>query len=57
MRQSDRLLHLLEALRTLPSPATGEQLVSTTGVSIRSVYRDIETLRAGGGEVVTAKKQ
>lgn len=51
MPRSDRLFRLLEALRTLPSPVKGEHLASTTGVSIRSVYRDIETLRAGGADI------
>ncbi|MES3022950.1 MAG: YafY family protein [Pseudomonadota bacterium] len=51
MSRSDRLFRLLEALRTLPSPVRGELLAGTTGVSLRSVYRDIETLRAGGADI------
>lgn len=51
MSRSDRLLRLLQVLRTLPSPATAEQLARETQVSIRSIYRDIESLRAGGAEI------
>lgn len=51
MSRSDRLFRLLEALRRLPSPVKGAHLASETGVSIRSVYRDIETLRAGGADI------
>ena len=51
MSRSERLFRLLEALRALPSPVKGEHLASATGVSIRSVYRDIETLRAGGADI------
>lgn len=51
MARPDRLFQLLQALRTLPAPVTGEQLAHATGVSVRSVYRDIETLRAGGADI------
>ncbi|NVE01785.1 YafY family protein [Massilia sp. BJB1822] len=51
MSRSDRLLRLLQVLRTLPSPATAEQLARETQVSVRSIYRDIESLRAGGAEI------
>jgi len=51
MSRSERLLRLLQVLRTLPSPATAEQLARETQVSIRSIYRDIESLRAGGAEI------
>ena len=51
MPRSDRLFQLLQALRTLPAPVTAEQLARATGVSVRSVYRDIETLRAGGADI------
>jgi len=51
MVRTERLFQLLQALRTLPSPVTGETLSRITGVSVRSVYRDIETLRAGGADI------
>ena len=44
-------MRLLQVLRTLPSPATAEQLAQETQVSVRSIYRDIESLRAGGAEI------
>lgn len=51
MPRTDRLFRLLDALRRLPAPVTAAQLALETGVSVRSVYRDIETLRAGGAEI------
>lgn len=46
-----RLFRLLDALRRLPAPVTAAQLARDTGVSVRSVYRDIETLRTGGADI------
>lgn len=51
MSRPERLFRLLQALRTLPSPVTAEQLARETGVSVRSVYRDIESLRMSGAEI------
>lgn len=51
MSRSERLFALLQALRTLAPPVTGQALARETGVSLRSVYRDIETLRAGGADI------
>lgn len=51
MARSNRLFLLLDALRRLPAPVTAAQLAQETGVSGRSVYRDIETLRAGGADI------
>jgi predicted DNA-binding transcriptional regulator YafY len=48
MARSDRLFRLLDALRRLPQPVTAARLAEETGVSARTLYRDIETLRAGG---------
>ena len=48
MARSDRLFRLLQALRTLPSPVTAARLAEETGVSLRSLYRDIDSLRAAG---------
>lgn len=48
MARSDRLFRLLHALRTLPQPVTAARLAEETGVSERSLYRDIASLRAGG---------
>lgn len=51
MARSDRLLRLLQTLRTLPAPVTAERLAEETDVSIRTVYRDIEGLRAAGATI------
>ena len=48
MSRSDRLFRLLTALRTLPQPVTAARLAEETEVSERTLYRDIDTLRAGG---------
>ncbi|MCR8724753.1 helix-turn-helix transcriptional regulator [Frigidibacter sp. ROC022] len=48
MSKSDRLFRLLHLLRTLPAPVTAARLAGESGVSERTLYRDIETLRAGG---------
>lgn len=48
MPRTDRLFRLLSALRMLPHPVTAARLADETGVSQRTLYRDIETLRAGG---------
>jgi predicted DNA-binding transcriptional regulator YafY len=48
MPRSDRLFRLLTALRTLPRPVTAARLAEETSVSPRTLYRDIDALRAGG---------
>ncbi len=48
MARTDRLFRLLDALRRLPPPATAALLARETGVSPRTLYRDIAALRAGG---------
>ncbi|MCM5557286.1 YafY family protein [Pleomorphomonas sp. JP5] len=51
MARSDRLLRLLQALRTLPSPVTATRLAEETEVSVRTIYRDIDSLRAAGATI------
>jgi predicted DNA-binding transcriptional regulator YafY len=51
MARSDRLFRLLQALRSLPSPVTAARLAEETGVSPRSLYRDIDSLRAAGAVI------
>jgi predicted DNA-binding transcriptional regulator YafY len=51
MSRSDRLFRLLQALRTLPAPVTAERLAQETGVSVRSIYRDVGSLRDAGAEI------
>lgn len=48
MARSDRLLRLVSTLRILPQPVTAARLAEETEVSERTIYRDIETLRAAG---------
>lgn len=51
MARTERLFQLMQALRRLPSPVTAEQLADDTGVSPRTLYRDIETLRGLGAVI------
>lgn len=48
MSKSDRLFRLLAAIRMLPQPVTAARLAVEMEVSERTLYRDIDTLRAGG---------
>ena len=48
MARTDRLMRLMDVMRRLPSPVTAARLADETGVSLRQLYRDIATLRAGG---------
>jgi predicted DNA-binding transcriptional regulator YafY len=48
MARSDRLFRLLSAFRLLPQPVTAARLAEETGVSERTLYRDIQSLRAAG---------
>ena len=48
MPKSDRLFRLLTAFRMLPQPVTAARLAEETGVSQRTLYRDIQALRAAG---------
>lgn len=48
MPRADRLLRLLTAFRRLPQPVTAARLAEETGVSARTLYRDIDSLRLGG---------
>ena len=48
MARADRLFRLLDALRRLPAPVTADRLADETGVSPRTLYRDIDALRAAG---------
>jgi predicted DNA-binding transcriptional regulator YafY len=52
MARTDRLFRLLQALRMLPAPVTAARLAEETGVSLRSLYRDIDSLRAAGADIV-----
>ena len=51
MARTDRLFRLLHAMRILPAPVTAARLAEETGVSLRSLYRDIDSLRAAGARI------
>ncbi|MBO9558405.1 MAG: helix-turn-helix domain-containing protein, partial [Caulobacter sp.] len=43
--RASRLLHLLDDLRRRRRPVRGAQLAEQLGVSLRTLYRDIDALR------------
>ena len=49
--RSERLLALLQALRRHRRPVAGADLASETGISLRTLYRDIASLRAQGAHI------
>lgn len=51
MARADRLFRLLQAMRVLPAPITAARLAAETGVSLRTLYRDIDSLRAAGARI------
>ena len=51
MTRSERLLALLQALRRHRRPVTGRTLAAETGVSIRTLYRDIAALQGQGAHI------
>ncbi|MBP0494069.1 helix-turn-helix transcriptional regulator [Pararoseomonas indoligenes] len=51
MSRAARLLELLQALRRRRRPVSAAALAEETGVSARSIYRDIATLRAQGARI------
>ncbi len=51
MSRSERLLQLMQLLRTLPAPVLARDLAAELGVSRRSIYRDIGSLRAQGAVI------
>ena len=50
-KRSERLLVLMQALRRRRRPVIGQVLAEETGVSLRSLYRDIETLKSMGAAI------
>ena len=52
MSRPARLLQLLDALRRARLPQTGPQLAQQLGVSLRTIYRDIATLRTQGADIL-----
>ena len=51
MSRAERLLGLIDELRSCKRPASGESLAGKMGVSIRTLYRDIASLRAQGAPI------
>lgn len=49
--RTERLLSLLQLLRTYRYPVSGLKLAERMNVSIRTLYRDIATLQAQGAEI------
>lgn len=48
MAKSDRLLQMMQCLRTFPPPVKAQALSEELGVSLRTIYRDIDSLRRSG---------
>lgn len=46
MTRSERLFALIQALRRHRRPVTAQQLAAELSVSVRTIYRDIETPRS-----------
>jgi len=51
MSRSARLLDLLQALRRRRGPVSAGTLAEELGVSLRTLYRDVATLRAQGADI------
>jgi len=51
MARSERLLTLLQTLRRYRRPIRGAALAAETGVSLRTLYRDIASLQAQGAMI------
>ena len=51
MSRSERLFDLLDVLRRHRFPVSGQSLAAELGVSLRTLYRDIATLRGMGAHI------
>ena len=51
MSRSIRLIKLMQCLRSASPPVRAEDLAEELEVSVRSIYRDIDTLRASGAVI------
>jgi predicted DNA-binding transcriptional regulator YafY len=49
--RAERLLDLIQTLRRRRYPISGATLADELGISLRTVYRDIDTLRAQGAHI------
>ena len=51
MSRAQRLLDLIQMLRQHRRPVAGAVLAEEFGISLRTIYRDIETLKAQGADI------
>ena len=51
MARTERLLQMMQLLRSLPTPIKAARLAEELSISKRSVYRDIDSLRATGAVI------
>src|SRR3954471_10477330 len=51
MSRAQRLLDLIQVLRRHRHPVSGAVLAEATGVSLRTLYRDIDVLKAEGAHI------
>lgn len=51
MSRTHRLFQMMQTLRRLPAPITAARLADEMGISVRSVYRDIDALRGIGAVI------
>ena len=51
MPRADRLLRLVQVLRRYRQPVSAQALADELEVSVRSVYRDVQTLRGEGASI------
>jgi predicted DNA-binding transcriptional regulator YafY len=51
MSQTERLLDLIQTLRRHRRPVSGAQLAGELAVSLRTIYRDVQTLIAKGAPI------
>ena len=51
MSRAQRLLDLIQLLRGYRRPVSGAVLAEALGISLRTLYRDIETLKAQGAHI------
>jgi predicted DNA-binding transcriptional regulator YafY len=51
MSRTERLLDLIQSLRRRRRPVSGAELADELGVSLRTIYRDIQTLTAKGAPI------
>jgi len=51
MTRTERLLSLLQVLRSYHYPVNGQRLADRLNISLRTLYRDIATLQAQGAEI------